>query len=177
MVTLGAEARHFLSFVSARFAPSLLFNKHRRSRRKWNGKVVNIAFHRHLVSRSNGEVTPPLPYSPPWLCAQKHNWVQAQLYLWDLCSHSGNNDTMKNAVFWDITRLCGSCKHSRFGGTNRFHLQGKKFWVPFIRIEEVLHDERRRYLLATISTLSFVLPWRYAASSNIMINLPQTTTI
>jgi hypothetical protein len=31
---------------------------------------------------------------------------------------------MKNAVFWDVT-LCGSCKNQRFGGTYRFHHQGK----------------------------------------------------
>jgi hypothetical protein len=32
---------------------------------------------------------------------------------------------MKNAVFWDVTP-CRSCVNRRFGGTYRFHLQGRK---------------------------------------------------
>jgi hypothetical protein len=31
--------------------------------------------------------------------------------------------TMKNAVFWDVTR-CGCCKNRRFRGTLRLHHQG-----------------------------------------------------
>jgi L-aminopeptidase/D-esterase-like protein len=33
--------------------------------------------------------------------------------------------TMKNAVFWDVTRR-GSCKNGRFGGTYRPHQQVEK---------------------------------------------------
>jgi hypothetical protein len=33
--------------------------------------------------------------------------------------------TMKNAVFWDVAP-CRSCVNRRFGGTYRFHLEGRK---------------------------------------------------
>jgi hypothetical protein len=33
--------------------------------------------------------------------------------------------TMKNCVFWDVTK-CGSCKNRRFEGTQRLHHQGDK---------------------------------------------------
>jgi hypothetical protein len=32
--------------------------------------------------------------------------------------------TMKNAVFWDVTPF-RSCVNQRFGGTYRFHIQGR----------------------------------------------------
>jgi hypothetical protein len=36
--------------------------------------------------------------------------------------------TMKNAVFWEMA-LCRSCVNRRFGGTYRYHLQGRKIRV------------------------------------------------
>jgi hypothetical protein len=36
--------------------------------------------------------------------------------------------TMKNAVFWDVAS-CRSSLNIRFGGTNHFHLQGRKVYL------------------------------------------------
>jgi hypothetical protein len=49
-----------------------------------------------------------------------HRWVRGGLQ--DVRKY---RDGVKNVVFWDVA-LCRSCVNRRFGGTYRFHLQGKK---------------------------------------------------
>jgi hypothetical protein len=53
---------------------------------------------------------------------------------------------LKNVVFWDVA-LCRSCVNRRFGGTYRFHLQGRKIrerwtsvsrWLQYAAYKEIL---------------------------------------
>jgi hypothetical protein len=37
---------------------------------------------------------------------------------------------LKNAVFWNVMRPCGSCKNGCFGGTYRLHFQDEILWDP-----------------------------------------------
>jgi hypothetical protein len=58
------------------------------------------------------------PWGKCWCCLEQEqvDYVRFEVFI---------VVTMKNAVFWDVA-LCRYCVNRRFGGTYRFHLQGRK---------------------------------------------------